>query len=217
MGTPQVASRAVLNPAMMQTTNSSGQGKLADVPAEIDRWNWGAFLLNWVWGIGNNTFIALLMFVPFVNFVMPFVLAAKGSAWAWRNKRWESVEHFQSVQRKWAKWGVLALVLSVCLGVVMYFLVGTMLRESEPYRTATQELSQDQAVREAFGEPLVTGTPSGTIQTSGPDGAARFEFSVEGPSGKGTAYLEAKKTLGKWETSRMAVDKEGSDRRISVK
>jgi len=25
------------------------------VPAEIDRWNWGAFLLNWVWGIGNNT------------------------------------------------------------------------------------------------------------------------------------------------------------------
>jgi len=27
----------------------------AEVPDEIDRWNWGAFLLNWIWGIGNNT------------------------------------------------------------------------------------------------------------------------------------------------------------------
>ncbi|MGH6676795.1 MAG: hypothetical protein ACRECE_11325, partial [Xanthobacteraceae bacterium] len=45
------------------------------IPPEIDRWNWGAFLLNWIWGIGNNTFIALLTLVPFVGFVMPFVLA----------------------------------------------------------------------------------------------------------------------------------------------
>ena len=40
--------------------NTSGQGPLAQVPAEIDRWNWGAFLLNWIWGIGNDSFIALL-------------------------------------------------------------------------------------------------------------------------------------------------------------
>lgn len=40
--------------------NTSGQGVAAVVPPELDRWNWGAFLLNWIWGIGNNTFIALL-------------------------------------------------------------------------------------------------------------------------------------------------------------
>jgi hypothetical protein len=40
--------------------NTSGQGERAHVPAEIDRWNWGAFLLNWIWGIGNDTYIALL-------------------------------------------------------------------------------------------------------------------------------------------------------------
>jgi len=44
------------------------------IPAEIDRWNWGAFLLNWVWGVGNNTFIALLTFIPIFGLVMPFVL-----------------------------------------------------------------------------------------------------------------------------------------------
>lgn len=63
--------------------NTSGQGKSAVVPPEIDRWNWGAFLLNWIWGIGNNTFIALLMFVPFVNVVMAFILGVKGSTWRW--------------------------------------------------------------------------------------------------------------------------------------
>jgi hypothetical protein len=48
------------------------------VPAEIDRWNWGAFLLNWIWGIGNNTFIALLTFIPFVGLIMPFVARREG-------------------------------------------------------------------------------------------------------------------------------------------
>jgi hypothetical protein len=56
------------------------------IPAEIDRWNWGAFLLNWIWGVGNNTFIALLTLIPFFGIlIMPFVLGAKGSAWAYRH------------------------------------------------------------------------------------------------------------------------------------
>ena len=38
------------------------------------------------------------------RFVMPFVLGAKGSRWAWRNGRWDSVEHFKRVQRLWAIW-----------------------------------------------------------------------------------------------------------------
>ena len=57
------------------------------IPAEIDGWNWGAFLLNWIWGIGNNTFIALQTFIPVVGLVMPFVLGAKGNRWAWRHGR----------------------------------------------------------------------------------------------------------------------------------
>src|ERR1700729_2742399 len=87
--------------------NTSGHGKSSVVPAELDYWNWGAFLLNWIWGIGNNTFIALLVFVPVIGLVMPFVLGAKGSRWAWRNGQWDSVEHFKHVQRLWAIWGVI--------------------------------------------------------------------------------------------------------------
>lgn len=49
----------------------------AEIPAELDRWNWGAFFLNWIWGIGNSTFIALLALIPIVNIVMIFVLGAR--------------------------------------------------------------------------------------------------------------------------------------------
>src|ERR1700751_2453720 len=97
------------------------------VPAEIDRWNWGAFLLNWIWGIGNNTFIALLTLIPFFGLVMPFVLGAKGGAWAWRNGRWDSVAHFKRVQRLWAIWGCVIWLAGVIFfggifGTVFYAL-----------------------------------------------------------------------------------------------
>ena len=85
------------------------------IPPEIDRWNWGAFLLNWIWGVGNNTFIALLTLVPIVGFVMLFVLGAKGSRWAWRNGRWDSVAHFKRVQRLWAIWGAIIWLGGIAL------------------------------------------------------------------------------------------------------
>lgn len=201
----------------MQIDNTSGQGKLAVVPPEVDRWNWGAFLLNWIWGIGNNTFIALLMFVPFVNVVMPFILGVKGSTWAWRNKRWASVEEFQAVQRKWTKWALFVYALLVCAFVAMFFAVGTMLKDSEPFKLAQAELIQNSEVQAALGQPIVLGTPSGSMEVSGPDGSARFEFSVSGPKGSGTAYVEARKSLGRWELMRMAVDDDASGARISIK
>jgi hypothetical protein len=98
--------------------NTSGQGAQSAIPSEIKGWSWGALLMNWVWGLFNGTYIALLMFVPFVNFAMLFVLGAKGNEWAWRNKKWDSVEHFRSVQRKWAIAGFVILVVGVLAGVL---------------------------------------------------------------------------------------------------
>src|SRR5437899_373958 len=123
--------------------NTSGRGATATVPAEIDRWNWGAFLLNWIWGIGNNTFIALLMFVPVVNFVMVFILGAKGSSWAWRNKRWESVEQFKAVQRRWAKWGAVVWVAAVAGFVGLFFVIAASFKNSEAFKVAVGTLESN--------------------------------------------------------------------------
>jgi cytoskeletal protein RodZ len=99
--------------AVIAPTNTSGQGHATIVPPEVRGWSWGAFLLSWIWGLGNETYLALLCFVPFVNFVMIFVLGAKGNEWAWRNKQWTNIEDFKRVQRKWAIAGVIVLGATV--------------------------------------------------------------------------------------------------------
>ncbi|MCX5990846.1 MAG: zinc ribbon domain-containing protein [Chloroflexi bacterium] len=88
------------------TTNTSGMGPLAQIPPEIKGWNWGAFFLGWIWGLGNSVWIALIEWVPYVGWVMAFVLGAKGSEWAWAAKKWDSVEDFKRTQRTWALWGL---------------------------------------------------------------------------------------------------------------
>ena len=75
-------------------------------------------MMNWIWGIGNKVWISLLCFIPFVNWVMPFVLGAKGNKWAWQSKTWNSIEHFKKTQRTWKRWGVALLCVSLVIGVL---------------------------------------------------------------------------------------------------
>lgn len=90
-----------------------------DIPPGIKGWSWGAFLWNWIWAIFNNTWIGLLALIPGVNLVMIFVLGAKGREWAWKNKKWDSVEHFNRVQRKWSLWGIWLVVIGFVLALLV--------------------------------------------------------------------------------------------------
>ena len=57
--------------------NNSGEGANAQVPEAIAKqFNWGVFLLNWIWGLGNNTYItfvifavSLLSFIPLIGWL----------------------------------------------------------------------------------------------------------------------------------------------------
>ena len=196
--------------------NTSGQGATAEVPLEIDRWNWGAFLFNWIWGIGNNTYRAFLVFVPFVGFIMLFVLGAKGSAWAWKHRRWESIEHFQKTQRKWAKWGVVALGSMALAAVAMFFGVASLLKDSEAFRMSLAALERSAPGAQQIGNPIETGMPSGSLQTSGPRGRASLAYSVSGPKGKGKVYVEATMALGKWQVDRLVLEQDGSGIRTEI-
>lgn len=196
--------------------NTSGQGSAAPVPPEIDRWNWGAFLLNWIWGIGNNTFIALLMFVPLVNVVMAFVLGAKGSTWAWRNKRWDSIEHFKQTQRKWAIWSVIVYALMIASLVGLFFLVSSLLKSSDAYQLGLAKLHANAEAMAVLGPPISTGMVQGSIETSGPTGSAKISFSVKGQNAQGTVYLDAQKDLGQWKANRIELEIDGRQNRIDL-
>jgi hypothetical protein len=196
--------------------NTSGQGATAIVPAELRGWNWGAFLMHWIWGIGNNTLIALLMFVPMVNLVMPFVLGAKGNSWAWQNKRWESVTEFKSTQRKWAIWGVALYLLIVALLVATFFGIAASIKSSEPFKLAIAQLEASEEATQFLGKPISTGFPSGSIEVSGPTGSASLSFGVHGPKGRGTLYLEASKKLGRWRLDQVVLEDESTARRLDL-
>lgn len=92
------------------------------LPEGIKGWSWGAFWLSWIWAIFNKTWIGLLALIPLVNLVMMVILGLKGREWAWRNKAWSSVDHFNLVQKKWNLAGwiimVVAFVLGIAIGVV---------------------------------------------------------------------------------------------------
>ena len=59
-------------------------------------WSWGGFLLNWIWAIGNKTWIGLLAFVPYIGLIVSIYLGIKGRELAWKNKKWDSLEHFNN-------------------------------------------------------------------------------------------------------------------------
>ena len=90
--------------------NNSGGGSGTVPPQGIKGWSWGAFLLNWIWSGFNRTYVGLLALVPYVGFLMSISLGIKGRELAWQNKRWDSVEHFNSVQRRWSIAGLIVVV-----------------------------------------------------------------------------------------------------------
>jgi len=118
-----------------------------NVPEGVKGWSWGAFLLSGFWAIGNKTWIGLLAFVPYLGFIMTVVLGFKGREWAWKNKQWDSVEHFNRVQTKWSFWGAIIIggvfVIGLLAGVAIPVYQQYQQRAEEV--AATKQLEADQA------------------------------------------------------------------------
>jgi Cytochrome oxidase complex assembly protein 1 len=181
------------------------------IPPEIDRWNWGAFLLNWIWGIGNNTFIALLTLIPLFGLIMPFVLGAKGSRWAWRNGRWDSVDHFRRVQRRRAIWGAIIWIAAIVLLVAAVLGAFSLLRHSEAYHLGVSRLQSSPIAANLLGTPIAAGYPKGSIFVSGNSGKAALNFSASGPRASAVVVLQAIKKNGGWSLTRLALKLNGSN------
>ena len=102
--------------------NTSGLGKGHPIPEGVRGWSWGGFAFSFIWGLSTRVNISLFALVPYIGWVMSLVLGAYGREWAWQNKRWESVEHFRRVQRKWSiaaaiLYGLLAGLFSLAIAI----------------------------------------------------------------------------------------------------
>ena len=101
--------------------NNSGQGGLFDssvpVPEEIKGWNWGGFLLAPFWPVSNRVGIGLLAWVPVVGFWMAIALGVKGNEWAWKSRRWQSIDQFKTHQKRWA---IAGIVLGISVNLIFW-------------------------------------------------------------------------------------------------
>ncbi|NQU97329.1 MAG: zinc ribbon domain-containing protein [Chloroflexi bacterium] len=113
------------------TPNDSGTRDAA-LPGELRGWNWGAFLLDFAWGLGNRVWpaaaagvLAWLLFLvtpmpaQYLMFVVlmgtKVLLGLKGNEWAWRSRQWESARQFKLIQRMWMNWGTIIVIIVILI------------------------------------------------------------------------------------------------------
>lgn len=101
--------------------NSEFQRGNQEVPEEIKKWNWGAFSLNIIWGIGNKTYLPLLCLIPLFNLVWVFICGFKGNEGAWRDGNYTDVETFKQVQKTWSRAGIAMFIIQIV--IILLYLV----------------------------------------------------------------------------------------------
>lgn len=91
---------------------------------EINQWNWGAFLLSWIWGIFNNVYWTLIALIPIplVGLVVSIIAGVKGTRQSWENGKWQDadIEAFQKKQKGWMIAGFIVLGVAILLPIIMW-------------------------------------------------------------------------------------------------
>lgn len=129
--------------------NTSGCGDRSVVPNEVEKWNWGAFLLTWIWGIGNRCYIALFALIPIVSIFMRFYLGFHGNELAWRNNIWENPEELHRSQRKWTK-----IALAAVAAVIVIFAIRVAYEtnaQKRDYELGRNQIEASEDLRSSIG------------------------------------------------------------------
>lgn len=124
--------------------------------------------------------------------------------------------------RNW-KWFVpsgcftLLLLFAAFLSVLV-FTVFAALKSTDVYRTATARAKANAEVKAALGTPISEGMfVSGKTNVDGSSGKADLSIPISGPKGKGTIYVIATKTAGRWTYSTLEVEVPNRKDRIELK
>ena len=104
--------------------------------------------------------------------------------------------------------GFVALIVVVVFGAM---------KSSDVYKEALRRAQKNPEVIAALGEPIQDGMfLSGSTKAEGPSGEANLSVPIHGPKGKGTLYVEAQKSSGKWIYNTLAVEVGSSGKRIDL-
>lgn len=101
-------------------------------------------------------------------------------------------------------WGL--AVIAGFVALILYLVFG-MMKSSDVYTEALARAKANPSVVMALGMPIKEGlVVAGSIRVSGPSGEADLEIPISGPKGKGTIYVEAHKSAGRWNYLKLFVE-----------
>ncbi|HZR06846.1 MAG TPA: cytochrome c oxidase assembly factor Coa1 family protein [Candidatus Udaeobacter sp.] len=124
-------------------------------------------------------------------------------------------------KRNW-KWfvpvgclGTLTLLVAFVVSVVL--IVFSAVKSTDVYKEALARAQAHPSVIEALGTPIREGfLVSGNTNVNGASGEANLSIPISGPNGKGTIYVAANKSLGRWNYSGLVVEIAKTHRRIDL-
>lgn len=132
--------------------NIDRSGEISTIPPEIKKFNWGAFVFGWIWGVGNKTYLALLGLLPIIPYVVwifgisngsfappsflmivgwifgivwMFVLGFKGNEWAWKAGEFKNPEEFLVIQRTWNRAGFVCFLVYLAVIIISIILLAS--------------------------------------------------------------------------------------------
>ena len=109
------------------------------------------------------------------------------------------------------------LVLFVAfVGSIALIVFGAM-KSTDVYKDALGRAKGNSAVIDALGSPITEGfLVSGNTNVNGASGEANLSIPISGPNGKGTIYVAANKSLGRWNYSGLVVEIGKTHQRIDL-
>jgi Cytochrome oxidase complex assembly protein 1 len=109
------------------------------------------------------------------------------------------------------------LVLFVVFISSIVLIVFGALKSTDVYKDAVAKAKANAAVVEALGSPIEEGMfVSGSSNVNGASGESNLSIPISGPKGKGTIYLSAKKSAGRWEYDSLVVEVQKTRERIDL-
>lgn len=109
------------------------------------------------------------------------------------------------------------LILFVAFIGSVALIVFSAMKSTDVYKDALARAQVHPSVIEALGAPITEGfLVSGNTNVNGASGEANLSIPISGPKGKGTIYVSASKSLGRWNYSGLIVEIAKTRQRIDL-
>jgi len=103
-----------------------------DFPLGMDRFNWGAFFLGWIWAAFMESVTGVILSLC-LGWIGNLILGFHGNKMAWQSRNFKDLEEFIRVQEEWTRWGLIFFIVSFSTSIIativsfflIYNLVGT--------------------------------------------------------------------------------------------